>query len=1238
MKILRLRINNLASLAGEQAEINFEQAPLANSSLIAIVGRTGAGKSTILDAICLALFNEIPRLQSVGRNTKVQDSSGELLTLESPLNILRRGCVSGYAELDFVGLDQKAYTARWSVTRAHKKINGKIKLERNLISIEDKKLLAHKKTDFEHQIHQLIGMDFKQFTRAVLLAQSEVVAFLKANDEERANVLEYLTNSEIYAEIGKTAHLKHKSYTDQLNSLKQALGFIELLSDEEMNILKQQKNDIEQQLKDNQLQHEQYKQQQAWYIQLNNLSTQLQQAEYTLQQQQNQQAEMDQLRLQIQRLQQVQQIQPTLQQISSTNQQLEKSQQQQAQLQQAIQHSQTQAEHQQQLFTQASEQFNLFKQKQQQLQPIFQQAIKLDVSLENMRQEYKNIQNQHKLQKEKFDTVLQQHQQYNTDLQQKQQKKSDYQQQLQKFIYLKELLNEPKSSLIQVNQLKQAYQHYQDLIHELNHHLSQVNVHQLQQQLTEKIYQMGLDLNITSDTILDNHNQDILKDIQSLNTQIFEKINIQKNDLEYIEQSFVQQESMIKTLQQAEQKLKTLQDMQALISAYQQQYHDDLKLKQTAESEYQSARQEFASIQKVLAQQKLLCTDYVVQLREQLQPNEACPVCGSQNHPFIEHEQLINDALQQLESQQLQQAEQQQNLALEKLEQAKYQYVASETKLQQQQQQLQLAETDWQDFSHDILVNFKAETDDLKQKLIIFIENKNLAEIQSLLVHYQQDLQNTVNHKKQLQSQLNQYAVYQQQLQQMQNDYQHYQNIILAEQDYQKLYQHILSQLENHDLQQMNIHDFCKKITQDIQVHSNIQQQLLTIEKHIHDLQTQCNQLQFEQQHLQAHVQQQQQQLDQMTQSGQQQRQQLTELMQNYPTAQVFSQASAWQQQFDQDYQDVEGKYQSAQNSLQNAQQQLHKQHTEQQLMDENLSHLQQQIQKLQQVKQQWLAKHNDFDDALLQQMLALSEQHPIEQLQQTLSDYQQKIISLTAQCDTLKQQLQQHQALQHVEPLALAEIEQQLQALQAQQQHLQQQLQQYQAQLLQQEQAVQKQQQQQKQIELLQQEQQRWYKIHSLIGSSDGKIFRAYAQQYYLDMLLQYANLQLEPLAPRYQLERIENSLSLAVIDHDMNGEKRAVASLSGGESFIVALALALALANFASGSLKLESLFIDEGFGTLDPNSLHLVMDALDKLQSQGRKVVVISHIEAMHERIPVQIQVNSIGAGESKIEIVG
>ncbi|WP_192035068.1 AAA family ATPase [Halomonas sp. YLGW01] len=168
--------------------------------------------------------------------------------------------------------------------------------------------------------------------------------------------------------------------------------------------------------------------------------------------------------------------------------------------------------------------------------------------------------------------------------------------------------------------------------------------------------------------------------------------------------------------------------------------------------------------------------------------------------------------------------------------------------------------------------------------------------------------------------------------------------------------------------------------------------------------------------------------------------------------------------------------------------------------------------------------------------------------------------------------------------------------------------------------------------------EQRRWGRISALIGSADGKAFRRIAQAYNLELLLDHANAHLTNLAPRYRLRRGGSPLGLLVEDHDMADEQRSVHSLSGGETFLVSLALALGLASMASGELAIESLFIDEGFGSLDPQSLALAMEALDGLQAQGRRVGVISHIQEMHERIPVQIQVGPQGNGASRLTLVG
>ncbi|MGM0783698.1 MAG: AAA family ATPase [Pseudomonadota bacterium] len=164
-----------------------------------------------------------------------------------------------------------------------------------------------------------------------------------------------------------------------------------------------------------------------------------------------------------------------------------------------------------------------------------------------------------------------------------------------------------------------------------------------------------------------------------------------------------------------------------------------------------------------------------------------------------------------------------------------------------------------------------------------------------------------------------------------------------------------------------------------------------------------------------------------------------------------------------------------------------------------------------------------------------------------------------------------------------------------------------------------------------------RWGQISELIGSADGKAFRRIAQAYNLEQLLEHANLHLAGLSRRYRLVRGGSELGLLVVDHDMGDERRSVHSLSGGETFLVSLALALGLASMASGELTIESLFIDEGFGSLDPQSLALAMEALDGLQALGRRVGVISHVQEMHERIPVQIQVEPLGNGTSRARLV-
>jgi exonuclease SbcC len=168
-----------------------------------------------------------------------------------------------------------------------------------------------------------------------------------------------------------------------------------------------------------------------------------------------------------------------------------------------------------------------------------------------------------------------------------------------------------------------------------------------------------------------------------------------------------------------------------------------------------------------------------------------------------------------------------------------------------------------------------------------------------------------------------------------------------------------------------------------------------------------------------------------------------------------------------------------------------------------------------------------------------------------------------------------------------------------------------------------------------------RWDRLRELIGSADGSAFARFAQGLTLERLTGLANRHLGQLNPRYRVRRASgqaaDDLELEIVDHYQADTARPMRSLSGGESFLVSLSLALGLSELASGSTAIESIFIDEGFGTLDADSLEVAMAALENLQAGGKTIGVISHVPAMQERIACQIRVIKESGGCSRVEVV-
>ena len=254
MRLKKLTISNIASI--EQAEIDFNASPLAEERLFLITGETGAGKSTIIDCLCLALYGNTPRLKSGGRDN-YENGQDKNLGITDPRQLLRRGAGQARIELTFDDNDDVPYIAIWEVHRAHNKPDGSLQDVKRVLRTDEGVLPAKEmkgKTEIKEYIEQLIGLDMEQFFRTVVLAQGKFAEFLSSGESDKAALLEKMTGTEIYSRISTKIYEEAQEKTRKRDSLLTELENIEPLTEE-------QKTHINNELKENDLQHKAIQQQ-----------------------------------------------------------------------------------------------------------------------------------------------------------------------------------------------------------------------------------------------------------------------------------------------------------------------------------------------------------------------------------------------------------------------------------------------------------------------------------------------------------------------------------------------------------------------------------------------------------------------------------------------------------------------------------------------------------------------------------------------------------------------------------------------------------------------------------------------------------------------------------------------------------------------------------------------------------------------------------------------------------------
>ncbi|WP_460153210.1 AAA family ATPase [Pseudomonas sp. S2_B07] len=1212
MKILAIRLKNLASLAGP-FEIDFTAEPLASAGLFAITGPTGAGKSTLLDALCLALFGAVPRLSNAQVSAKAPDADGEISTGD-PRTLLRRGTGEGYAEVDFVGIDGRRYRARWEANRAREKAGGKLQASRqSLRDIDQDQLLASQKVEFKTQLESVLGLNFEQFTRAVLLAQSEFSAFLKANDNERSELLEKLTDTALYTRLGRRAFDKTKEAREAHKLLQDQATGVTPLAPEARAELDERFNEAHQQLKTQQAQLKQLELQHTWLKDLRQLQDEQLSATEQLSGAQQHWESQDGERLKLTRLEQLApqrhqfarkteltgQLTPLAEQIQHHTQQQQELTQRQTQLEQSLSSAHT-------ALTEAQHQHTYSA-------PLLRQAFEAQSTLARLVKDTSlsaDLKQQAELACTQGQNTIQGLLDQQKLVAERLQRIAGELEQSAALAPLSEAWNAYRDRLQQLmligNRLNKGQAEMADLEHSATRAAQAFAV---QKQQLEVLYkEAGAEPEAVAEQIqlLGNLLQDNRKQLRA-----FEELT----------RLWTQQRELDSRGAELQQRQSTAQQERDRLT------QDGVKTR----NELTVAEQTLTVTRELLERQRLARSASVEELREQLQDDQPCPVCGSPDHPYHQPEALLQSLGRHDESEQAN-AQKVVDQLKEKLTDLRGEVgglIAQQKELLQQQEQLatqQQALTPSLD-AHPLSAQLLAQ-DMNKRDAWLTQQNHQLNQSitqdeqrQTALLTLQQDaarLQHQLRSAETASQQAAQHLSTQQR--ELSSDRQRLDEELTAFSTL--LPSETLKALRNEPAATFMQLDrqIAQRLEQLDQQRDELSEQLQrqqTLEKEQDRQQTRLQQLEVAKQ-----------QFDTLAEQQQACQQTLTQLLGAHASAEQ------WQQQLDQAVEQARTAESTANQELQTVRTRLVQLAAELKALQERSLALEAEDRELNSKIADWRALHPELDDGGLEALLSVDDQQVSElrqQLQHSEKAIEQAKVLLQERDKRLLNHQAQHNGNLDAEQLASALAE--LQNLFAASEHRCAELRAEQAEDQRRQNANQALAQQ---IADAYTEYQRWARLSALIGSATGDTFRKIAQAYNLDLLVHHANVQLRQLVRRYRLKRGGSMLGLLVMDTEMGDELRSVHSLSGGETFLVSLALALGLASMASSTLKIESLFIDEGFGSLDPESLQLAMDALDGLQAQGRKVAVISHVQEMHERIPVQIQVHRQGNGLSTLEV--
>lgn len=1256
MKIDKITLCNLTSIEGEQT-IDFTEEPLRSAGLFAITGDVGSGKSTILDAICLALYNRAPRFDNVERipadDLKLVTDKAQQVQATNTASILRRGQKQGWVSVTFTTTKGHTYEATWSV---RVKRSGTIASpERQLTQLAPEHQVVDK-AQLQACIDEVVGLTYEQFTRTVILAQNSFANFLRAKQADKAALLEKLTGTEVYSAVSERIFRLAQQAEANVAALQSEMqGLLHTRLDAHLLAEQQERARLLEAQHQNAADEAQRTERQLeWIARFDQASAHVAQCEeaYDTTTKACVKARADEMRLQ--RYDAVLDMQPLYQAIKMRRAAVEHIKADEAANAQALNEARQQLDKLSQQLDVACERTADAEKRLDERRPAINRGYALTGEIKVANEQLKRLD-------EQLVVATQTYAKRQATLQAKQEEQAKVADTIKRHQLHKQSLEAHRQMFDKFDLIMNKLPTLGDETRRnVESHNKQTELRKRQTELRaqgEKAEQ-------------EQHNKQARLNALKSELLIHRQTN-QGHDSAKLQKTAADNRSRLTALERAAMLWQHISDGYARISektATQRREETELAQKQTTaarmEVEVKVAEEAFSRIATTYT---LSQSQNIVQLRKQLKEGTACPVCGATHHPY--HTETERELGELLSSMAKEYADLQQDLLLkrERLAAMREEIAADAARigadgraLDDLKRRQQADVEEWQQCAY--LDNSFADCSatvnrDARRMMIqLLIDNTTRAadeadkELEAYNFHQghinrlneeidvlKTEMETNQTYLDNVRTAARIASASAEELQQVINESDRACSELYTDLDEMITLSGWFAEWKNNSdglrLRLTNLHadwnNTCKMLDEAERQQTLLHEEIKNAEANVAE----------EQRHVAACRESR----DATREALREKDEELRRLMPDTTPQKVaealeaeIAATRAAEGRVRKACEEVKGTLRQLEGHRDNllktrldsqAEQQKQQQELDLMILRFNGTHSPVQFAELDSI-------FTDATDwkALRQQLSTLSNarlvaDNNLQQARKALQVLQgdaarPATVPLASAADEAEAEQPAdgsrayYAALQHTLEQTLDDARKRLADLAAQ-------LSEVNARLLAHRDSSERAEAMQQRLDAAQTDAREWARLNAMFGSADGKKFRTMAQSYTFGYLVAHANRHLQQLSPRYELRNIPGTLTLEIIDHDMFDEHRYVTSLSGGETFVVSLALALGLASLSGSGLVIGSLFIDEGFGNLDRESLDLVMLALSNLENtQGRKVGVISHTEQIRSQIQPQV----------------